>query len=65
MLPSLVPQRRLGEHGPFVSAIGLGQMAMTHAVYGPDPSDEERFALLDRALELGVTFWDSSEYGAE
>lgn len=30
-------------------------------LYGQAPSDEERFKLLDRAVELGATNWDSSE----
>lgn len=31
------------------------------AWYGDFPSDEERFAILDRAHELGETFWDSAD----
>jgi aryl-alcohol dehydrogenase-like predicted oxidoreductase len=52
----------LGSTGLRVSAQGLGCMGMSHA-YGP--SDEtESLAVLDRALELGVTFWDTSDsYG--
>jgi hypothetical protein len=30
-------------------------------LYGKLPSNEERFAVLDRAVELGITNWDSSE----
>jgi aryl-alcohol dehydrogenase-like predicted oxidoreductase len=56
-----VQLRQLGKNGPYVSPVGLGLMGMSHRVYGPPPSDEERFTLLDRALELGSTFWDSSE----
>jgi aryl-alcohol dehydrogenase-like predicted oxidoreductase len=29
--------------------------------YGSVGSNEERFKILDRALELGSTFWDSSD----
>lgn len=54
----LVP---LGKSGAKVPALGFGLMGMSHAVYGSVPSDEERFALLDRAFELGARFWDSSE----
>lgn len=44
-----------------VPALGLGLMGMSHGTYGTIPSDDERFALLDRAVELGETFWDTSE----
>ena len=34
------------------------------AFYGSKMPDEERFKVLDRALELGETFWDTSDlYG--
>jgi aryl-alcohol dehydrogenase-like predicted oxidoreductase len=54
--------RTLGANGPEVSAIGLGCMGMTFA-YGT--SDErECLAALDRALELGINFFDTAEiYG--
>ncbi|THD36206.1 MAG: aldo/keto reductase [Sphingomonas sp.] len=52
-----LPTRTLG---PFtVSAIGLGCMNICHA-YGTPPSDEEAGALLNRALDLGVTFLDTA-----
>ncbi|HEX7851779.1 MAG TPA: aldo/keto reductase [Sphingomonas sp.] len=52
-----LPTRRLG---PFtVSAIGLGCMNLSHA-YGTRPSDEEGAALLNRALDLGVTLLDTA-----
>lgn len=54
------PVRKLGRNGPAVSAIGYGLMGMSYS-YGTPPSDEERFKVLDRAVELGSTFWDSSE----
>lgn len=31
------------------------------AFYGKPDSDEERFKLLDRAYEMGETFWDSAD----
>ena len=56
-----VPLRKLGKNGPNVAALGFGLMGMSHKVYGTPPTDEERFAILDRAAELGATFWDTAE----
>lgn len=53
--------RHLGKNGPLVPAMGFGLMMMTTPSYGTLPGDDERFALLDRAFELGATFWDGSE----
>ncbi|KAI1321243.1 putative aldo-keto reductase [Xylariaceae sp. FL0255] len=56
--------RKLGKNGPSVSAIGFGLESLSTPNYGALPSDEERFKVLDRALELGATFWDTSDlYG--
>ena len=53
----LLPSRRLG---PFiVSAIGLGCMNLSHA-YGVPPAPEAAEALLLRALDLGVTHFDTA-----
>jgi aryl-alcohol dehydrogenase-like predicted oxidoreductase len=55
--------RRLGTHGPEVSAIGLGCMGMTSS-YGSAPDRGEMISLLRSAVELGVTFFDTAEvYG--
>jgi len=54
--------RQLGRQGLTVSALGLGCMGMSHA-YGT-PDDTESLATIERALELGVTFYDTAEvYG--
>ena len=54
--------RTLGRNGLVVSEIGLGCMGMTFA-YGP-ADESEAVATLERALDLGVTFFDTAEvYG--
>ena len=52
----------LGTQGLQVSRQGLGCMGMS-AFYGSD-DEKESVATLERALELGVTFWDTAQmYG--
>lgn len=60
MSTPVVPCRTLGRNGPSVPALGFGLMGMSYA-YGVALSDEERFTILDRAVELGATFWDTAE----
>jgi aryl-alcohol dehydrogenase-like predicted oxidoreductase len=50
--------RPLGKNGPLVSRIGLGLMGLSSAHGEPKP-DAERLAFLDKAYEMGETFWDT------
>jgi aryl-alcohol dehydrogenase-like predicted oxidoreductase len=58
-------KRRLGSNGLEVSPIGLGCMGMSFAYGSPEERDDrESVATIHRALELGVTFFDTAEaYG--
>ena len=58
-------KRKLGESGLEVSAIGLGCMGMSFAYGRPEERDErESIATIHRAIDLGVTFFDTAEaYG--
>ncbi|MFI9829209.1 aldo/keto reductase [Streptomyces sp. NPDC051913] len=63
MSDSTIPTARLGADGPEVGVQGLGCMGMSFA-YGPADAGESR-ATLERALELGVTLYDTADaYGA-
>lgn len=61
MSAPIVPHHTLGRNGPSIPALGFGLMGMSYVHYGIILSDEERFAILDRAVELGATFWDTAE----
>ena len=55
--------RRLGPKGPEVSAIGLGCMGMA-AFYGQGLDEDQATAVIHRALDLGITLFDTAEmYG--
>ena len=58
----MLSARKLGTQGLEVSALGLGCMGMSQS-YGV-PDDGESIATIHRALELGVTLFDTAEaYG--
>jgi aryl-alcohol dehydrogenase-like predicted oxidoreductase len=54
-----VKHKRLGKHGVLVSNICLGTMN-----FGWHTSEEDSFKIMDRALELGINFFDTADvYG--
>ncbi|MFI5154498.1 MAG: aldo/keto reductase [Chitinophagales bacterium] len=56
-------KRELGKSGLEVSAIGLGCMGMTFS-YVPFPEKKDMIVLMRKAVEQGVTFFDTAEvYG--
>ncbi len=60
---STMQKRKLGNEGLEVSAIGLGCMGMTFS-YVPFPEKKDMIVLMHKAVEQGVTFFDTAEvYG--
>jgi len=56
-------KRKLGKSNLEVSALGLGCMGMSIA-YGPPADKKEMIALIGKAVERGITFFDTAElYG--
>src|ERR1700683_3015319 len=56
-------ERKLGNSGLEVSALGLGCMGMSFS-YGPAKDKQEMTTLLRAAVERGITFFDTAEvYG--
>ncbi|MCG6924116.1 MAG: aldo/keto reductase [Acidobacteria bacterium] len=56
-------KRKLGSSGLEVSALGLGCMGMSFG-YGPPADEQEMIGLVRKAVERGVTFFDTAEvYG--
>ena len=62
---AMLTSRRLGNQGLTVSALGLGCMGMSQSYGSPEERDErESIATIHRAIELGVTLFDTAEvYG--
>lgn len=58
-------RRQLGGHGPTVSALGFGAMALVHGMYGAT-DDEQSVATIRHALDAGITLLDTADaYGAD
>ena len=58
----MLKTRKLGQQGLEVSELGLGCMGMSQS-YG-QPNDPESIATLHRAIDAGITFFDTAEvYG--
>jgi aryl-alcohol dehydrogenase-like predicted oxidoreductase len=56
-------KRKLGRSGLEVSALGLGCMGMSFS-FPPFPEKKEMIALIRKAVEKGITFFDTAEvYG--
>jgi aryl-alcohol dehydrogenase-like predicted oxidoreductase len=56
-------KRKLGHSGLEVSSIGLGCMGMSFG-YGAPPDPKDMIPVIHRALDLGITFFDTAEvYG--
>jgi aryl-alcohol dehydrogenase-like predicted oxidoreductase len=56
-------KRKLGKSNLEVSALGLGCMGMSSG-YGPAADKNEMISLIHKAVELGITFFDTAEaYG--
>jgi aryl-alcohol dehydrogenase-like predicted oxidoreductase len=56
-------KRKLGNSGLEVSALGLGCMGMSFG-YGTAPNKNEMISLIHKAVEEGITFFDTAEsYG--
>ncbi|ARK12819.1 aldo/keto reductase [Fibrella sp. ES10-3-2-2] len=56
---------QLGQHGPFVSKLGLGCMRMSSIWGGSTPDETESIATIQEALDKGINFLNTGDfYGA-
>jgi aryl-alcohol dehydrogenase-like predicted oxidoreductase len=61
---SATPSRKLGHSGIEISAMGIGCWAIGGSGWGGGADDEESIRGIHRALELGITFFDTADvYG--
>ncbi|KAJ7489739.1 NADP-dependent oxidoreductase domain-containing protein [Mycena galericulata] len=58
-----IPQQTLGTNGPIVQRMCFGPMGLS-ASYSGVPTHKEGYKVLEHALNIGFTFWDTSDiYG--
>src|SRR5436190_5619271 len=63
IMATKMQKRKLGNSGLEVSALGLGCMGMSFGL-GPAADKKEMIALMRKAVEMGITFFDTAEvYG--
>ena len=63
LLPRELPRRKLGAHGPVVSALGFGCMGLNYG-YAHVLDRVAAIQLIRDAFSRGVTFFDTAEaYG--
>ncbi len=59
----MMQKRTLGNSGLEVSALGLGCMGLSYG-YGPATDEKDAIALIQKAYDSGITFFDTAEaYG--
>ena len=52
--------RKLGNSGLEVSELGLGCMGLTYG-YGPATNEKDAIALIEKAVDMGINFFDTAE----